>query len=365
MNPSSSFHQSGFLARAFPTPAYLAMPGVGIDVSDYSIKHVLLGVHRGERVLRSYGRVDLPSGVVEHGEVKDAATLTKLLTRVRVGARYRYAHLALPEEHAYLFQIDLPRGSRTELSQMLEFHLKENVPFGADEAVFDFDIAAVAGDTYTLNVSVYPLSIAEQYMSVLEAAGYTILSVEIEGQATARALLGSDHTEPTLIIDLGRNEASLSISTKGAVTFTANLENGGDFLTRAIARGLDLSFQEAERLKREQGFRDTKACAAVFETLLPVVVSLKDSINKHLMYWHMHEAAVPGDEREVAQVILVGGNANIAGIKEYLEAELGVPVVVGDVWRNVFPPGVYVPEISEQHSLEFATAVGLALRSVG
>ncbi len=364
MQSCSPYVHTTPLTRAFPAPAYLTMPAVGIDISDYSIKHMYLrrGKHGAELV--AHGKLDLPLGTVEQGEVKDRATLVKLLSRLRQEREYEYVHLALPEEHAYLFQMEVTRGTQAEMRQMVEFHLKENIPLGAEEALFDLSVLEEKRGNALLNISAYPLAIALEYEDVFEEAGYKLVSVEIEGQATARALLPPDSRDAVLIIDVGRNQASLSISTRGTVTFTANLETGGDFLTRAVARGLDLSFQEAERVKREHGFRDTKASGPIFEALLPTVSELKESIRKHLMYWQMHTSAGGGEAESVSRVILAGGNANIVGIPEYLEAMLEVPVEVGNVWRNIMFAHSEIPPIQAAHSLEYATSVGLALRSL-
>jgi type IV pilus assembly protein PilM len=335
-----------------------------VNITDYSIKHVFFERNREDVRLISHGKLDLPLGTVERGEVKDAAVLTKLLNRMREENGYQYVHVALPEEHAYLFQISLPRGTKEEIEQMLEFRLKDNVPIGADEAVLDYNVLKENPESYELNVSVYPVMIVNQYLAALHDAGLIPLSLEIEGQATARALLPTTHPTPTLILDIGRNEASLSISTNGIVTFTATLDTGGDLFTRAIARGLNLSFQEAERLKREYGFRDTKESSDVFEQLAPVIGEFKEAVRKHMMYWHMHTSADGGVSEEVAQIVLVGGNANVAGVAEYLEMELGVPVTIGNVWNHVFSFEDHIPDISAHESLEYATAVGLALRSL-
>lgn len=355
---------STLLSRGFPTPTYLTIPAAGVNISDYSVKHVFFERHKeGVRVV-SHGKLDLPLSTVEHGEVKDGGVLAKILNRMREEAGYQYVHLALPEEHAYLFQITLPKGPREEIEQMLEFRIKDNVPISADEAVFDYNLIRENPESYELNVSVYPLLIVNQYLSALHEAGLIPLSLEIEGQATARALLPSDHPLPTMILDLGRNDASLSISTSGMVTFTASLETGGDVFTRAIARGLNLSFQEAERLKRKYGFRDTKESSDVFEQLAPVMADFKETIRKHMMYWQMHAGGEGGQSEVVARIVLAGGNANVVGLAEFLESQLGVPVEIGNVWEHILSFEEHLPQISAQESLEYATAVGLALRSL-
>lgn len=364
MNTRSMYNNLGSFARAFPAPEYLTMPAVGIDISDYAIKYVSLRRNKGRVELQSYGKVDLPLDVIERGEIKDPETIVKLLSRIKDESRHEFAHLALPEEHAYLFQMTLPQGSRAEIEQMLEFRLKENVPIGADEAVFDYGIIKETNENVELNVSVYPANIAMQYVNVVEEGGFRPISIEIEGQATARTLIGEEDKAPMLIIDIGRNDASLSISTGGVVTFTANLETGGDYFTRAIARALDVSFQEAENLKRKHGFRDTDEDKIVFDGLFPVIEKFAESIRKHLMYWQMHMNKNVEESEDISHVVLVGGNANVIGLAEYLEAILDVPVDVGDVWRNVFSYEEYLPKMPATSSLEYTTAIGLALRGL-
>lgn len=364
MNTGPIYNTIGFFGRAFPAPEFIAMPAVGIDISDYAIKYIALQRNKGAVELQAYGKVDLPLEVIERGEINDMKTMVKLLSRIREEHDFEFAHVVLPEEHAYLFQLEVAKGDQVEIEQKLEIHLKENVPIGADEALYDFNIIQETEETYTLNVSVYPTSIAVQYVEVLEEAGFKLLSVEIEGQATARTLLGDTSTTPTLIVDIGRNSASIAIARGGEVTFTANLETGGDYFTRAIARGLDVSFQEAEKLKREHGFRDTPADKIVFDHLQPMVLKFSESIRKHLMYWQMHMNSNGSEKEDVGRVILVGGNANVAGLAEYLEATLEVTVEVGDVWKHVFSYDTYIPDMHAQKSLEFTTATGAAIRSL-
>ncbi len=361
----SPYSTTSLAARLFPPPEYLAMPAAGVDISDHSIKYVSLRSHKGVPTLVSYGKLELPLDVIERGEITDPVSVTKLLTRLKAEHNITHAHVSLPEEHAYLFQMELPVAPPAETEQMLEFHLKENVPIGADEAVFDHNIIREQKGKRELNVSVYPLPIALQYSRVFEDAGIQPLSLEIEGQATARALLDPRGEKPTLVVDIGRNDASLSISMWGDVTFTAGLESGGDDLTRAIARSLDVSFQEAEKLKRKYGFSDTKEARLVYEALLPIVQDMADTIRKHLMYWQIHmRNTSSGKDQEVERVVLAGGNANLHGLVEYLEASLQVPVEVGNVWHNLFSFDEQVPAIHAQEALEYATSVGLALRSL-
>ncbi len=361
MDFGSTYTKKGIFARAFPAPSYVAMPAVGMDISDYAIKYIAFDRGKKGVELSAHGKVDLPLEVIERGEMKDPKTVVTLLSRIRDEHNFEFVHLALPEEHAYLFQINVPKGEKEEVEQMLEFHLKENVPIGAEEAVFDYNILGESNGEWILNVSVYPLPIATQYVSALEEAGYSVLSIEIEGQATARTLVANTKEAPMLIVDIGRNSANLAITKQSEVIFTATMDIGGDYFTRAIARELNISFQESEKLKRGHGFRNTPESKMTFNCLLPLMVKFAETMRKHIIYWQMHMGSESG---EIANIVLVGGNANIAGLAEFLEATLEVPVEIGDVWRNIFSYEQYIPDIHASSSLEYTTAIGAALRSL-
>src|SRR3989338_6930630 len=70
---------SGALARWFPMPKALFPPAAGVDVSDSSIKWMVLGGSgKGKRV-HSFGNESIAEGIVENGIVRDIPALAKAL----------------------------------------------------------------------------------------------------------------------------------------------------------------------------------------------------------------------------------------------------------------------------------------------
>jgi Tfp pilus assembly PilM family ATPase len=64
----------------------------------------------------------------------------------------------------------------------------------------------------------------------------------------------------------------------------------------------------------------------------------------------------------VTSALLVGGNASVRGLAEYLESALRLPVATGNVFANFAPPERWLPPFDYDASLAFGTAIGLALR---
>ena len=70
------------LSRILPPPSYITMPAVGVDISDASLKYVSFEPSTRkdkERVLKDWGDITIPSGVVDRGTVLDQQKLVAVL----------------------------------------------------------------------------------------------------------------------------------------------------------------------------------------------------------------------------------------------------------------------------------------------
>ncbi len=355
------------LARAFPPPRYLTMPAVGLDLSDNQIKYVeLLRTAWGIRLGR-FGQASLPEGSILNGKIKEATSVVQTLQELNREHAFEFVHASLPAEYAYQFQTELPADTPpNQYATTIEFSLKENVPIPPEELLFDYTILpGLVHKRHMAAVSVYPREIVEGYTSVLKDAGIQPLSFETESQADARSLVGAGTFETVMIVDIGRLSSELSIVHQGAPLFITTLEVSGNDITNVVKRFMQVSFTEAEAIKEERGFVKNEENNDLFEALLGPVSDLRDDINKHLTYWHMHGAtqhhlATP----DVDHILLTGGGANLRGLVDYLMATMSVPVYLGNVWSNVAPFEEYVPPIDKRDSVQYATAIGLALRAV-
>jgi Tfp pilus assembly PilM family ATPase len=64
----------------------------------------------------------------------------------------------------------------------------------------------------------------------------------------------------------------------------------------------------------------------------------------------------------VGRVLLVGGSANLEGLPSFIAAKVQTVVDRGNVWNNVATFDSYIPPIDFRTSMQYATAIGLALR---
>ncbi|HEC30531.1 MAG TPA: hypothetical protein ENI66_00765, partial [Candidatus Yonathbacteria bacterium] len=167
-----------------------------------------------------------------------------------------------------------------------------------------------------------------------------------------------------MVVDFGNTRSGISIVSNGTTRFTSTIDIGGGSLTKAIEKILKISTKEAEVIKKENNVMSRgENNEELFLTVMSIVGVLKDEINKHYVYWYTHKDQYGRKRPKIDKIILCGGDANLAGLPEYLSSGFNVAVERANVMANVNSLDSYIPEISFNESLHYATAIGLALRN--
>lgn len=345
----------------FPVPPPLAIPTAGIDISTGSVKCALLGESVAGTVLKTYCETNLPEGVIVGGDIEQKDTIVEILRSLRLRNGIRHVHACLPEKKAYLYQVLVPGDGGGSLRAGVEFDLETHVPLPPSETVFDFEAVRRVESGVVVSVTAYAKRIVNDYQEVFERAGITLRSLEVESQSLARSIIGPEEKNGVMmLIDFGRRTTRIAIAENGSVAFTATVDIGGETLTSAVMKHFNVKEDEAEKIKNDKGFLMNKENKNLVEALMTTVSVVKDEVVSHITYWNSPHDDLP--RKPIEKIIICGGNANLRGFPEYLEGAVGVPVSVANVWINAFSLDRYVPPMHFTDSLEYATAIGLALR---
>ena len=352
------------LQHIFPPPKYITLPNIGVDISDTSLKYIQFErkrSHDKNLVLKRWGDIEIPSGVVEHGTVQDVAKLTQVLQELKKHCDTEYVRVSLPEERAYLFETKLDRGTPVkEMRGLLEFKLEENVPLSPREVYFDYDVVEGDGNHLHVTVAVYSKDAINSYYNACREAGLIPLSFEIEAQAIARATVRAGLDGTYMVIDFGKTRMGVGIVHKGSLMYTSSVDVGGLSLSDAIRSVLgDLAESEITKIKNTQGILNTEANHEVYQALSSIMSVIEEEIKTRIHYWDTRDA--DPSERQIEKIFLCGGSANLAGLPEHLSQSLGIPTELAQVWQNAFSLETFIPPITRRYSFGYATAIGLGL----
>lgn len=355
------------IERAFPVPHWVYPISAGVDISDTSVKWALLERKTHGLEVRSYGSEKLAAGIVKNGAIVDPARLAAALKGIASVHHITSAHAALPEEAAFVFSMHVPEGlPHDQVRHVVEFELEGRVPLPLEAIVFDYDSIGPSTESghEEIGVVAFPRSLAEGYAAVFRDAGIELVSLEIEARSIARAVCDPAQEETVLIIDYGFSRTGLAVVKNGIPLFTSTVEVGGDVITRAVIDALRVSPEEAQVLKNNQGLLPLATGERrVADVTQPAVTSLGDEIARAFRFWDTRKGEHGERIAALSRAVMVGGSTNLRGVADYLASRMQAPVERGNVWKNICTFDACVPPIDRRTSLQYATALGLALRS--
>lgn len=357
------------LSRMFPAPKFLFPHASGVDISDASIKWLVLSEPmKGDRKVLEWGQEPLPEGAILAGVIQSEALLIEALRTIKKRMPHVSAvHASLPEEPAFVFNMNVPPAStRQEILNLIGFEFEARVPIPPSAAVYDFDlIPREDGMAQEIGVAVFPRELAESYARCFSEAGFLLLSFELEARAIARAIVPpEDKKGVSLLVDFGSKRSGLAVLKGDIPIFTSTVDVGVDSVDKTLTEQLHLSPKEVETWKNEQGLVPVEGQRSPgLEALSGAASSLGSEIARHFNYWDTRRNDLGERVTPVSRVLLVGGGANLKGLGDYIAGRVQAPVFRPDVWHNVCSFETYIPPIERRVSLQYATAVGLSLRN--
>lgn len=316
-----------------PTPNYLTLDPVGLDISNDAVRLMHFTNEKDTRIPDIYKEVPLKEfcPLLENETDLDGCDeLRSILQNLKTEFHLRYVHVSLPEAKTYVFKTEVPRVALATLEEALAFKIEENVPLSPDDVVFDYKVIPNHISNEKVNVVVWalPKSIIEVYSQLLNDVGLVPVSFEPESHALAKSVVPKEDTSPYLVLNMKKSDVTMSIVEHNAVHYTSTLP----------VPSTDI-------------IKDLNGSAAN---------AFKEQINKLLIFWFTNQNQSNPQEK-IQTVILSGAYAMTPGFTTFLERRLKVNVRIANVWSNCFSLNEYVPMISYKKSLDYGTSIGLML----
>ncbi|MEI6528095.1 MAG: pilus assembly protein PilM [bacterium] len=346
-------------SKFFVPPDFLEMPSVAIEMSEKGVRY--LSVKKTDKGLlpAKTGFIPVSKGVIRFGEVVKKNEIVKILDKIKKTTGTTFARVSLPEEKTYIFKVRIPKVEEKEIRQVLEFKIEENVPLSAAEAIFDYEIISHQKKSSHMDLIVSAVSskTIDEISAVLADAGLQPVCFGLDSKNTARSVVKENNEQTLVVADIKDNQIVLSLVLDGLVWQTSTVNFGASTFTDALKKYYDISLEEAEKLKQDRLYTDSKESMEIFSYLINTVSAIKDEIFKFITYCNEREDV----KDKVDKVILCGKDSAIVGMQKYLELNLNLDVDIANIWINNFSLADYVPTIGAVESLDYANVNGLNL----
>lgn len=341
----------------------------GLDLSDLSVKVVNLQNNGTCEYVSSFSSVPIPGGCLSDGEImKKEQVVLAIKKAVEIAGpkamKTKKVICSLPETKAFLRIISIPQMGDDELNEAIKWEMEANIPLPLEQVYYDWQIIpeSLLAEKNKTNILVVAIAknVVDQTLAVLEEAGLDPVGLEIESIAQARSLILEKNEKNTvLIVDIGDRRTSFSVAKGGVPCFTSSIPLCGQSFTDAISKGMGIPFEQAEKTKISHGIGDGFKGDALFRFIEPILENFVQEIERSIDFY------LTGLKYSdsVDKIIVCGGGANMKGIVPYFSKKIGREIELGSPWTNI-NLGKNLPSIEKEKSLQYSTAIGLALKGL-
>ena len=350
-----------------------------IDFGARSIKVAKLNKVSDGYELDSYGITLSPEGAIANGEIFNPIVVADVLIELLndTGIRDRKAIIAITGQKVIIREIILPIMEDKELMAGVMWEAPKYVPYDLDESIIDAEkvdefVEKDGNKMMRVLLTAAPKSIIQPYMEVLKKVRIIPKIVDVVSSANVRVFKNhltdkkEEEQEGTIIdiiISIGASSTILTLVEKGNLKFTRNILVGGNDITKAIAKSLNISFDEAEKLKRETkivlGPEEKEEKKNESEKIIVKILNqITKEVRKSLSYYKTQSQKV-----KYNKMILSGGCANIDNIKDLLSEQFEIPVIIGNPLEEIkIDERAFDVERIKKLKDTLATVFGLAMR---
>jgi type IV pilus assembly protein PilM len=350
---------------------------IGLDIGSTAVRAVEVTGGDPPSVIHA-AQVPLPAGAVENGEVREPELVAEALRELwqRGGFKSKRVYLGVGNQRVVVREIALPYLPEKELRASLGFQVQEFIPMAVDEAVLDYDPIGEfeQEDRRMLRMLLVAAqrSMVDMLVACATSAKLEPLGLDLVPFAMVRSVgttgVGMDLEDEgdEAVIDVGAHVTNIVVHAGGTTRFVRILPSGGRDITLAIARGLGIEDELAERLKRGEEIEQPEdvdgerveipAADRVRELAMQRASSFVDEIRSSLEFYTAQSQGA-----RIARVLITGGGSKLDGFLDLLRQRIPVQVDPGQVFQRARSQLSLSPEALTEAEPLLAVAIGLAI----
>jgi len=342
---------------------------VGLDIGSAAVKAVELktgGKGGAEYQLVNIGVEPLPPEAIVDGAIMDSGAVIDAIQRLFQQQKIKTGDVAVgvSGNAVIVKKISLPQMSAEELSESIHWEAEQYIPFDIQDVAIDYEVidGGGGGNMDVLLVACKKDKISD-YTSVISQAGKTPSIVDVDVFALQNCYeinYGSDPGRVIALLNVGASVMNINIVKGGTSVFNRDIAVGGNQYTDAIQKDLNLSFEQAESLKR-----GGRVEGAAVENLPPILQGVSENIALEVQKTFDFFKATSQEDR-IDRVFLSGGTSKVHGLRELIAERFDAGVEIMNPFNNVtYNPRDFDPDFIAEVGPSAAIAVGLAVRRMG
>ncbi len=277
--------------------------------------------------------------------------------------------ISVPGQSVFSRFVKLPPVDEDKVYQIVSYEAQQNVPFPIDEVVWDYQLIGGTGGDLDVMLAAIKGNIITSLTDAVEQAGLFPDLVDVATMALYNMARYnySELDECVLIVDMGARSTDLVFMESGRV-FSRSLPVAGNAITQHIMREFDLSFHDAEDMKKAHAFvawggayeaPSGDVADKVSKSVRSVMTRLHAEINRSINFYRSQQ-----EGSQPQRILLTGGTSVIPYTDAFFKEKLKVEVEYLNPFMNVAVGDNISGDDIGRDAHMLGEVVGLALRKV-
>ncbi len=338
---------------------------VGLDIGSSSVKAVELKKRGPAYELVNLGIETLGQDTVVDGAIMDALSVSSAIEKIFSENKIKTKNVAtsISGHSVIVKKITVNAATEDELANAIPYEAQQYIPFDMADVNLSYQPLGPGPSGGGMDVMLVAAKREKvlNHTNVLSQAGKSAAVVDIDAFAVQNAFEVSYEPAAELmaaLLNIGASIMNINIVRGGVPLFTRDVSVGGNQYTDTLQKELDLSFEDAEKLKQGQEVANIQSDART-PHLRSVSEILLLEIQKTFDFFRQTAST-----ENIQHIYVAGGTAKVEGLVDLLKEEFNIPVEVMNPFQKVtINPSKFDANYINEIAPRMSVAVGLALRS--
>lgn len=339
---------------------------VGLDIGSSAVKIAELKPLRNNSYrVTSIGIESLPPQTIVDGAIIDRLPVSDAITKIFEEQKIKNKRVAtsISGHSVIIKKITVPIHGEEDLDEVIRYEAQQYIPFELADVNLDFEVLDESPNDEGLSVLLVAAKkdkIAD-HTGAIAFAGKIPTIVDVDVFALQNAYEVNYQPTPqtiTALLDIGASLMNINILRGRESLFARDITMGGNQYTESLQSEFNLSFDEAEKLKKGAKLPgiSEEAVARIISSVSELVAL---EIEKTIDFFKTTTSA------KLDRMIVSGGSSHVPGLIEFLSKKFEVPAERFDSFKRIsYDPKRFDPGMMARISPDIAIAVGLALRKL-
>lgn len=255
----------------------------------------------------------------------------------------------------------LPPVEPKKIPVIVRFEAGQQIPFPIDQVEWDYQVFRDE-DSPDVEVGIFAITKdrVNRWIDNFDQVNLRLDQVSPSPLAVYNAFRFEDADAPapgTIYLDIGTVATDVIIVEERHIWLRTLPMMGGNNFTEALMRAFKISFNKAEKLKREAATH--KHTRQILVAMRPVFSDLVQEVQRSLSYYQSMNR-----DADIQRIVGLGSTFRLPGLQKFIKQQMQLDVIRPDGFKRLTVEGKHSAEFADS-AMNLATAYGLALQGLG